>query len=72
MDLPAEGQQPSLKTHFEYFTAEALVVRKNPFSRNQRLQVFDFIEAKIAILMVFEFFLMTAERTETLAFRSSS
>jgi len=28
------------------------------------LQVFDFIEAKIAILMVFEFFLMTAEDAE--------
>jgi len=28
------------------------------------LQVFDFIEAKIAILMVFEFFLMTAEGAE--------
>jgi esterase/lipase len=32
------------------------------------LQVFDFIEAKFAILMVFEFFLTTAEFTEIGAF----
>jgi len=30
------------------------------------LQVFDFIEAKFAILIVFEFFLMTAEYTEVI------
>jgi hypothetical protein len=34
-------------------TAEALVVRKIPFREDQQLQVFDFIEAKFAILMVF-------------------
>jgi hypothetical protein len=34
---------------------------KIPFRENQQLQVFDFIEAKFAIMIVFEFFLMTAE-----------
>jgi len=45
-------------------TAEARVVRKNPFLQNEQLQVFDFVEAEFAILMVFEFFLMTAEGAE--------
>jgi hypothetical protein len=35
-------------------------MRKNPFRENQQLQLFDFIEAKFAILMVFQFFLMTS------------
>jgi hypothetical protein len=39
-------------------------VRKNPFSQNQQLQVFDFIDANFAILIVFEFFLTTAEYAE--------
>jgi hypothetical protein len=45
-------------------TAETLDVRKNPLSQNKQLQVCDFIKAKLAILMVFEFFLMTAEDAE--------
>jgi len=35
-------------------------VRKLPIRENQQLQALDFIEAKIAILMVFESFLMTS------------
>jgi hypothetical protein len=49
---------------FGELTAETLVVRKNPFRQNEHLQVFDFVEADFAILMIFEFFLMTAENTE--------
>jgi hypothetical protein len=37
-------------------------VRKIPFRENQQLQVFDFIEAKITILMVVGFSLMTTEK----------
>jgi len=39
-------------------------VRKIRFRENQQLQVFDFIEANFAILIVFEFILMTAEIAE--------
>jgi hypothetical protein len=39
-------------------------VRKIPFRENQPLQVIDFVETKFAILIVFEFFLMTTEDTE--------
>jgi hypothetical protein len=46
------------------FTTEAPVVRKNPFRQNQQLQVLNFVEAEFAILMIFEFFLMTAEDAE--------
>lgn len=46
------------------FTAETRVLRKNPFSPNEQGPVFDFIETDFAILMVFEFFLMTAEDAE--------
>jgi hypothetical protein len=35
--------------------------KKSLFAKNQQLQLFDFIEAKFAILILFEFFLMTAE-----------
>jgi len=37
---------------------------KIPFRENQPLQVIDFVETKFAILIVFEFFLMTAEHAE--------
>ena len=40
---------------------------KIPFRENQPLQVIDFVETKFAILIVFEFFLMTAEVTEALS-----
>jgi hypothetical protein len=34
------------------------------------LQLFDFIEAKFTILIVFEFFLMTAEGAERIVFQT--
>jgi hypothetical protein len=34
---------------------------KIPFRPNEQLQVVDFVQAKISILIVFGFFLMTAE-----------
>jgi len=49
------------------FTAETRDVRKNPFYQNEHVQAFDFIEADFAILIVFEFFLMTAEYAEIIA-----
>jgi hypothetical protein len=43
------------------FTAETSREKKSIFRENQQVQVFDFVDVKFAILMVFEFFLMTTE-----------
>jgi hypothetical protein len=41
------------------------VLRKIAFCKNEQLQVINFIEADFAILLIFEFFLMTAESAES-------
>jgi hypothetical protein len=38
--------------------------KKSLFAQNEQLQVVDFVQAKISILIVFGFFLMTAECAE--------